>query len=67
MSGTLDWIGIQGSNLVNVCSMSGATCMQVRHLGVCLYGFEKDMSERVHFKVFYFYILQNFTLTGGLG
>ena len=25
-----------------------------------------DMSERVHFKV-YFYILQHFTLTGGLG
>ena len=28
---------------------------------------EMDMSERVHFKVLYFYILQHFTLTGGLG
>ena len=26
-----------------------------------------DMSERVHFKVLYFYILQHFTLTGGFG
>ena len=26
-----------------------------------------NMSERVHFKVLYFYILQHFTLTGGLG
>ena len=26
-----------------------------------------DMSERVQFKVLYFYILQHFTLTGGLG
>ena len=26
-------------------------------LGVCPYGFEMDMSERVHFKVIYFYIL----------
>ena len=26
-----------------------------------------DMSERVHFKVLYFYILQHFTLTEGLG
>ena len=50
-----------------VCSISGATCVQVRHLGVCLYGFEMDMSKRVHFKVLYFYILQHFTLTGGLG
>ena len=25
-----------------------------------------DMSERVHFKVLYFYVLQHFTLTGGL-
>ena len=40
---------------------------KVRHLSVCLYGFEMDMSERVHFKVLYFYILQHFTLTGGLG
>ena len=39
----------------------------VRHLGVCLYEFEMDMSERVHFKVLYFYILQHFTLTAGLG
>ena len=30
---------------------------KVRHLGVCLYRFERDMSERVHFKVLYFYIL----------
>ena len=29
----------------------------VRHLGVCLFGFEKAMSERVHLKVVYFYIL----------
>ena len=47
--------------------MSGAMCMQVRCLGVYPYGFEMDMSERVHFKVLYFYILQHFTLTGGLG
>ena len=47
--------------------MFGAMCMQVRHLGVCPYGFEMDMSERVHFKVLYFYILQHFTLTGELG
>ena len=40
---------------------------KVKHLGVCPYGFEKDMSERVHFKVLYFYILQHFTLTGRLG
>ena len=26
----------------------------VRHLGVCLYGFGKVMSERVHLKVLYF-------------
>ena len=53
--------------MVHVCSMSGATCMKVRCLGVCLYEFEMDMSERVHFKVLYFYILQHFTLTGELG
>ena len=40
---------------------------KLRHLGVCLYGFEMDISERVHFKVLFFYILQHFTLTGGLG
>ena len=40
---------------------------KVSHLGVCLYEFKRDMSERVHFKVLYFYILQHFTLTGGLG
>ena len=28
MSVTLDWVGIQGWNLVNVSSMSGATCKQ---------------------------------------
>ena len=39
---------------------------KVRHLGVCPYGFEMDMSERVHFQVLYFYILQHFTLAGGL-
>ena len=49
-----------------------AVCLElcvykVRHLGVCPYGFEMDMSERVHFKVLYLYILQHFTLTGGLG
>ena len=49
-----------------------AVCLElhvykVTHLGVCLYGFEMDMSERVHFKVLYFYILQHFTLTGRLG
>ena len=40
---------------------------KVKYLGICPYEFEMDMSERVHFKVFYFYILQHFTLTGGLG
>ena len=45
----------------------GLCVCKVRHLGVCLYGFEMDMSERVHFKVLYFYILQHFTLTGRLG
>ena len=40
---------------------------KVRYLGVCPYGFEMDMSERVHFKVLYFYILQHFALTGGIG
>ena len=40
---------------------------KVRYLGICLYGFEMNMSERVHFKVLCFYILQCFTLTGGLG
>ena len=40
---------------------------KVRHLGICPYGFEMDMSERVHFKVLYFYILQHITLTGVLG
>ena len=45
----------------------GLYVYKVRHLGVCLYGFEMDLSERVHFKVLYFYILQHFTLTGGLG
>ena len=30
---------------------------KVRHLGVCLHGFEMDMSERVHFQALYFYIL----------
>ena len=29
------------------------TC-KVRHLDVCLYGFKKDMSERVHLNVLYF-------------
>ena len=32
-----------------------------------VHGFKKDMSERVHLKVLYFYLLQHFTLTGGLG
>ena len=45
----------------------GLHVCKVRHLGVCPYGFEMDMSERVHFKVLYFYILQHFTLAGGLG
>ena len=45
----------------------GLHVCKVRHLDVCLYGFEMDMSERVHFKVLYFYISQHFTLTGGLG
>ena len=45
----------------------GLHVCRVKHLGVCLYGFELDMSERVHFKVLYFYILQHFTLTGRLG
>ena len=40
---------------------------KVRYLGVSPYEFEMDMSKRVHFKVLYFYILQHFTLTGGLG
>ena len=53
--------------MVDICSMAGAMCMQVRYLDICPYGFEMDMSERVHFKVLYFYILQHFTLTGGLG
>ena len=44
----------------------GLCVCKVRHLGVCAYGFEKDMSERVHFKVLYFYLLWHFTLTGGL-
>ena len=35
----------------------GLCVCKVRHLGVCPYGFEMDMSERVHFIVFYFYIL----------
>ena len=39
----------------------------MRHLDVCLYGFEMYMSERIHFKVLYFYVLQHFTLTGDLG
>ena len=38
-----------------------------RHLGVCLYGFERDMSERVHLKVLYFYILEHITLTRKVG
>ena len=38
-----------------------------RHLDVCPYEFERDMSERVHFRVLYFYNLEHFTLTGGLG
>ena len=37
-----------------------------RYFILYLYGFEMDISERVHFKVLYFYILQHFTLTGGL-
>ena len=45
----------------------GLCVCEVRHLDVCLYEFEMDMSERVHFKVLYFYILQHFTPTGGLG
>ena len=45
----------------------GLYVCQVRHLAVCLHEFEMDMSERGHFKVLYFYILQHFTLTGGLG
>ena len=28
----------------------------VRHLGICLYRFEKAMSERVHLQVLYVYI-----------
>ena len=67
MSGTLDWVGIQGSNLVNMCSVLGLQKCMVRHLGVCPYGFKKAVSEWVHLKVLYFYILQHFTLTGGLG
>ena len=41
-------------------------CMQGEASG-CVYEFEMDMSERVHLKVLYFYILQHFTLTGELG
>ena len=49
-----------------------AVCLElciykVRHLGVCPYGFKRDMSERVHLKVLYFYLLWHFTLTGKLG
>ena len=50
-----------------MCRISGAKTCMVRHLGVCPYGFKKDMSERVHLKVLYFYILWHFTLTGELG
>ena len=28
MSVTLDWVGIQGWNLIHVCSTAGAMCMQ---------------------------------------
>ena len=39
----------------------------VRHLGLCLFGFGKVMSERAHLKVSYFYILWHFTLIRGPG
>ena len=35
-------------------------CM-VRHLSNCPYGFEMDMSERVHFKILYFYVNVDFS------
>ena len=33
MSVTLDWIGIQGRNLVDICSTSGATSIQGKASG----------------------------------
>ena len=39
----------------------------VKHLGVSPYGFGNVMSERVHLKVLYFYILWHLTLTMELG
>ena len=38
-----------------------------RHLGFFSYGFRKDVSERVPWKVLHFYILFHFTLTRGAG
>ena len=38
----------------------------IRHLDVCPYGFGRDMSERVHWKAYYFYILLYFTLCRGI-
>ena len=37
-----------------------------RCLGVCLFGFGRVISDRVHLKV-YFYILWHFTLARGVG
>ena len=57
MSVTLDWIRIQGWNLVNVCSMSGAMCMQGEVSG-CLSIWIWDGYEwKGTFQILYFYIL----------
>ena len=67
MSVTLDWVGIQGWNLVDVCSMSGATVMQDEASG-CLSVWIWDGYEwKGTFQSIIFYILQHFTLTGDLG
>ena len=67
MSGTLDWVGIQGRNLVNICNVSGAINAHGQVSGCWSYGFEKALTERVPLKVLYFYILLHFTLIRGLG
>ena len=57
MSGTLDWDRNSELKFGKYAVYLGLYICKVRHLGVFLYGFEKDMSERIHFKVLHFYLL----------
>ena len=67
MSVTLDWVGIQGWNLVNICSLYGATYMQCEASG-CLSIWIWDGYEwKGTFQSIIFLYLEHFTLTGGLG